>query len=158
MFYYISGTVAVIDTNLAVIDCGGVGYACSTTNYTLSQLTKGSSAKLYTYLHVKEDAMDLYGFASQSELNSQINYATVEIDLAGHIDADEREPVTGDTSGESMGERMKSGFASSVEWLRSFSTDALVLLVSSLPRLVVFIPALALVILLIVWIARKKHR
>ena len=70
MFYYISGTVAVIDTNLAVIDCGGVGYACSTTNYTLSQLTKGSSAKLYTYLHVKEDAMDLYGFASQSELNS----------------------------------------------------------------------------------------
>ena len=96
--------------------------------------------------------------SSQSELNSQINYATVEIDLAGHIDADEREPVTGDTSGESMGERMKSGFASSVEWLRSFSTDALVLLVSSLPRLVVFIPALALVILLIVWIARKKHR
>ena len=53
---------------------------------------------------------------------------------------------------------MKSGFASSVEWLRSFSTDSLVLLVSSLPRLVVFIPALALVILLIVWIARKKHR
>lgn len=96
--------------------------------------------------------------SSQSELNSQINYATVEIDLAGHIDADEKKPVTSDAPGESMGERMKSGFASSVEWLRSFSTDALVLLVSSLPRLVVFIPALALVILLIVWIARKKHR
>lgn len=70
MFYYVSGTVTVIEANLAVIDCGGVGYACSTTNYTLSQLTRGADAKLYTYLHVKEDAMDLYGFASQSELNS----------------------------------------------------------------------------------------
>jgi len=70
MFYYISGTVAAIEANLAVIDCGGVGYACSTTNYTLSQLSKGANAKLFTYLHIKEDAVDLFGFASQSELNS----------------------------------------------------------------------------------------
>ena len=48
MFYYLSGTVALIDANLAVIDCGGVGYACATTNYTLSQLKKGERAKLYT--------------------------------------------------------------------------------------------------------------
>jgi len=70
MFYYLSGTVAEIEANLAVIDCGGVGYACSTTNYTLSQLKKGERAKLYTYMNVREDAVDLFGFASQSELHS----------------------------------------------------------------------------------------
>ena len=95
---------------------------------------------------------------NRAELNSQMNYATVAIDLAGHIDADESEQDTSDMAGKSVGERMKSGFAGSVEWLKSFCTDALVLLVSSLPRLVVAIPALALVILLIVWIARRKHR
>lgn len=70
MFYYLFGTVAEIEANLAVIDCGGVGYACSTTNYTLSQLKKGEKAKLYTYLNVREDAVDLFGFASQSELHT----------------------------------------------------------------------------------------
>ena len=38
MFYYLNGTVAEIAAGLAGIDCGGVGYACATTNYTLSQL------------------------------------------------------------------------------------------------------------------------
>lgn len=67
MFYYLSGTVAHIAPYLAVIDCGGVGYACKTTNYTLGALKKGAQAKLYTYLSVKEDAVDLYGFSSQEE-------------------------------------------------------------------------------------------
>lgn len=53
---------------LAVIDCGGVGYACRTTAYTISQIKKGDRAKLFTYLSVREDAMDLYGFFSQEEL------------------------------------------------------------------------------------------
>lgn len=70
MFYYVNGTVAEIEAGLAVIDCSGVGYACATTNYTLSQLKKGERAKLYTYLNVREDAMELFGFASQSELRS----------------------------------------------------------------------------------------
>jgi len=70
MFYYLNGIVAEIEANLAVIDCGGVGYACATTNYTLSQLKKGEKAKLYTYMNVREDAMELFGFASQSELHS----------------------------------------------------------------------------------------
>ena len=70
MFYYVCGTVAEIEANLAVIDCSGVGYACATTNYTLSQLKKGERAKLFTYLNVKEDGMDLFGFATQSELHS----------------------------------------------------------------------------------------
>lgn len=40
MYYYVNGTVAEIDAGLAVIDCSGVGYACATTNYTLSQLKR----------------------------------------------------------------------------------------------------------------------
>ena len=68
MYYYVSGTVAHIEPYLAVIDCGGVGYACRTTSYTLSQIKKGDKAKLFTCLSVREDAMDLYGFASQEEL------------------------------------------------------------------------------------------
>ena len=74
MFYYLSGTVAEIGANLVVIDCGGVGYACATTNYTLSQLKKGERAKLYTYMNIntnaKDDVVELFGFASQSELKS----------------------------------------------------------------------------------------
>ena len=52
MFYYVNGTVAETGPNLAVIDCGGVGYACATTNYTLSQLKKGERAKLYEQAQV----------------------------------------------------------------------------------------------------------
>ena len=49
MFYYLNGTLALVDANLAVIDCGGVGYACHTTNYTLTKLQLGKPAKLFTY-------------------------------------------------------------------------------------------------------------
>lgn len=70
MFYYVEGTVAELQPYLAVIDCSGVGYACMTTNNTLSALKKGQKARLYTYLHVAENAFGLYGFKTQSELNS----------------------------------------------------------------------------------------
>ena len=70
MFCYLDGTVALMESGLAVIDCSGVGYACATTNHTLAYLKKGEHARLYTYLNVKEDAMDLYGFYSRNELSS----------------------------------------------------------------------------------------
>ncbi len=70
MFYYLDGTVAELLPYLAVMDCGGVGYACKTTNHTLASLKKGQRGKVYTYLHVAEGIFDLYGFATQSELNS----------------------------------------------------------------------------------------
>ena len=69
MFYYVSGLVAHIEPYMAVIDCGGVGYACRTTSYTLSSIKKGDKAKLFTHLNVREDAMELYGFATAEELN-----------------------------------------------------------------------------------------
>ena len=70
MFYYLDGAVAEILPGLAVIDCGGVGYACKTTNYTLSRLKKGQRGKLYTYLNVGDGIFELYGFATQNELSS----------------------------------------------------------------------------------------
>lgn len=69
MFYYLSGTVTHIEPYLAVIDCGGVGYACRTTSYTLSALKKGEKGKLFTYLSIRQDGVDLFGFATQEELN-----------------------------------------------------------------------------------------
>ena len=69
MFYYINGTVTVLEANLAVLDCGGVGYACHTTGYTLSQLQVGKQQKLYTYCNIKEDAFDVFGFSTKEELN-----------------------------------------------------------------------------------------
>ena len=70
MFYYLDGVVAEILPGLAVIDCGGVGYACMTTNSTLAALKKGQRGRLYTFLNVAENAFGLYGFASQKELGS----------------------------------------------------------------------------------------
>ncbi len=70
MFYYLEGMVAELLPSLAVIDCGGVGYACKTTNNTLAKLQKGQKAKLYTYLHVAEGVFELYGFSTPNELHS----------------------------------------------------------------------------------------
>ena len=69
MIYSVNGTVEVIEPNLAVIDCGGVGYACRTTANTISQLKIGEKAKLLTYLAIREDAAELFGFADTAELS-----------------------------------------------------------------------------------------
>lgn len=68
MFYYLSGEIALLKENLAVVDCGGVGYACHTSGYTLSKLRVGQPARLYTHCNIREDAFDIYGFFSQEEL------------------------------------------------------------------------------------------
>lgn len=67
MFYFLKGTVALMEPGLAVLDCGGVGYACKTTNYTLGGLQMGKPATLYTHLSVREDGVELYGFATKEE-------------------------------------------------------------------------------------------
>lgn len=68
MFYYLTGKISILDANLAVVDCGGVGYACHTSNYTLAQLRVGEEKRLYTYCNIKEDAFDIFGFATREEL------------------------------------------------------------------------------------------
>ena len=67
MFYYLEGNVSIIEQNLAVIDIGGVGYACKATMNTLSRVEAGKKARLYTYCNIKEDAFDIYGFFDLSE-------------------------------------------------------------------------------------------
>ena len=67
MLYYVSGTVAVLEPGLAVIDCGGVGYGCRITAYTAAQLKLDQPAKLYVSESIREDAHDLYGFISREE-------------------------------------------------------------------------------------------
>lgn len=67
MFNYISGTVAELEPNLAVLDCGGVGFALNVSLYTVQNIKLGEKTKLYTYESIKEDAFDLYGFSSKAE-------------------------------------------------------------------------------------------
>ena len=70
MFYYLDGKVTIIEPNLAVLDCGGVGFAVNTTAYTISRIKAGENSRLYTYVNIKEDAMDIFGFASLNEKRS----------------------------------------------------------------------------------------
>ena len=67
MLYYVSGTVAVLEPGLAVIDCSGVGYGCRVTAYTAGQLKLNQKAKLYITESIREDAYDIYGFISREE-------------------------------------------------------------------------------------------
>ena len=68
MYYYIKGKLAHKDTDFVVIDAGGVGYKINT-SLTSMQLfgEMGGEAMAYTYLHVREDVQDLYGFATKEE-------------------------------------------------------------------------------------------
>ena len=69
MFYSITGKIVYIDTQSVAIETGGVAFRCSTTLTTLKRIgEKASTATLYTYLNVREDALDLFGFADEQEL------------------------------------------------------------------------------------------
>lgn len=70
MFYYLKGTVAVLGQNLAVLDCGGIGFSVNTSMRSLSQLETGKEMLLYTWCSIREDAFDIYGFVSRKELES----------------------------------------------------------------------------------------
>ncbi len=70
MIYSVRGKLIHIDTELAVVECGGVGYACRTTYSTLSKIGKvGTEVTLRTYMYVREDNVELFGFATEQELN-----------------------------------------------------------------------------------------
>ena len=70
MLYSVRGTLIHMEANLVVVECGGVGYALRTTANTMSrQPETGNETTLYTHLYVREDAVELFGFATSSELN-----------------------------------------------------------------------------------------
>ncbi|MCD8096162.1 MAG: Holliday junction branch migration protein RuvA [Ruminococcus sp.] len=68
MIYSVSGRLVHTETELAVVECGGVGYACKTTFNTLQQISGEENVQLYTYMSVREDAVELFGFAQREEL------------------------------------------------------------------------------------------
>lgn len=68
MIYSVRGKLIHTENSAAVVECGGVGYLCQTTYNTLRTLKLNTEVTLYTYLNVREDAVDLFGFATQSEL------------------------------------------------------------------------------------------
>ena len=75
MFYYISGKLALANPTTAVIDAGGVGYKLTISENTYNSLpprhtAEAPNAKLFTYLAVREDGIELFGFASETELAS----------------------------------------------------------------------------------------
>ncbi len=70
MIYSVKGELVYWEQGLAVVECGGVGYACRTTMNTLAKIRDLDEVKLFTYLHITENALDLFGFADNSELQS----------------------------------------------------------------------------------------
>lgn len=67
MIASLRGTVISLGLDHAVIECAGVGYRVEATPGTLATLTRGEEATVLTYLAVREDAMTLYGFASDED-------------------------------------------------------------------------------------------
>ena len=69
MFYSLTGKIVHTEPGTAVVDVGGVAFKCATSMGTLRTLRLNETATLYTHLNVREDALDLFGFATQAELN-----------------------------------------------------------------------------------------
>ena len=67
MIGLLSGTVAAVGEDTALIDVGGVGYVVQSGGRTLARLQVGSPARLFIETHVREDAIKLFGFASEEE-------------------------------------------------------------------------------------------
>ena len=79
MFYYLNGTLAVLETPIAVLDCGGVGYQLTVSNVTAALLGDkiGKPTKLLTHLAVREDGVELFGFISREERESFMKLTSV---------------------------------------------------------------------------------
>ena len=70
MYAYIKGILTYKNYPVVVLEAGGVGYKISTTTNTIGKLPElGETVTLYTYLNVKEDIMELYGFYTREELS-----------------------------------------------------------------------------------------
>ena len=83
MFYYVSGKLAYLDPSIAVIDAGGVGYKFMITQNTYQSMpphlsvAEAPTVKLFSYMSVREDAVELYGFISEDELSAFKSLITV---------------------------------------------------------------------------------
>ena len=83
MYYYIKGKLAHLDPAYAVVDAGGVGYKLTISASTHSQMPPHRSVSekpevtLYSYMAVREDGIELFGFATEEELESSKMLITV---------------------------------------------------------------------------------
>lgn len=69
MIATLNGKLIVKELNYVIVECGGVGLKCFVTQNTHATIGNiGDTVFLYTYLAVREDALDLFGFANNSEL------------------------------------------------------------------------------------------
>lgn len=68
MISHIRGTILAVTDRFAIIEAGSIGYKIFATADTLGSLQNAREASLFTYLAVREDALDLYGFATEDEL------------------------------------------------------------------------------------------
>ncbi len=69
MIYSLTGRLIHKENSLAVIECAGVGYGVICTNQTISRLS-GDTVTVFTYMHITENSLDLFGFASRDELDA----------------------------------------------------------------------------------------
>lgn len=70
MIYSVRGTLVHMESGFAVVECSGVGMRCQTTSNTQRNLKLNSEVTLYTHMNVREDAIELFGFYSQTELST----------------------------------------------------------------------------------------
>ena len=71
MIYSLTGELTYIGDQFLVVECGGVGFKCFTSVATAANAGRiGDQIRLYTYLSVKEEALDLYGFKTENELRA----------------------------------------------------------------------------------------
>ena len=69
MFYSLTGKIIYKDEQTVAISCGGVGFKCFTTRNSLAKLSlQSGEVTVFTHLNVREDALDLFGFSTESEL------------------------------------------------------------------------------------------
>lgn len=69
MISYIKGVIEDVETDRVILENHGVGYGVFMPYHALEQIGEGEELKIYTYFHVREDAMHLFGFLTKEELN-----------------------------------------------------------------------------------------
>ena len=70
MIQYIRGELAALEEDRIIVDVGGIGYGIFMSVQSMSSLPPvGSEVRIYTYLNVKEDAMQLFGFLTRDDLS-----------------------------------------------------------------------------------------
>lgn len=77
MYYYLKGELVLKQDNFAVVDIGGVGYKIYTSQLSQEAAALGNEVMFYTYVYVREDILDIYGFVSKDELSMFLHLLSV---------------------------------------------------------------------------------